>query len=86
MTRKEAQDLCLKWLEENMEKNDRTLDDICLMSPRIGKDSWTYREYKEAVVNDKPLCGLEDETSETPIDDILNFEKYKKERGENLLN
>lgn len=86
MTRKEAQNLCLKWLEEDMEKNNRTLDDICVMSPHIGKDSWTYREYKEAVVNDKPLCGLENETTKTPIDDILNFEKYKKERGENLLN
>ena len=80
MTREEAKELCLKLLEEDMEKNNKSLDDVFLMSPRRGKDSWTYGEYKEAVINDKPLDGLD--TEKTPIDDMLNYQRYLKEHME----
>lgn len=79
MTREEAKSLTLKWFEDDMRKNNRSMDDIFVMSPRRGKCSWTYAEYKDAVVNDKPLCGLEGETTKTPIDDTLDFVKYCKE-------
>ena len=85
ITRKQAQEICLKSLEDEMKKENKTLDDVFIMSPRKGKSSWTFREYKEAAVNDVPLCGLEGETKETPIDGILRYEKYLNESGKSLL-
>ena len=85
ITRKQAQEISLKSIEEEMRRENKTLDDICMMSPRRGKCSWTFREYKEAIMEDKPLAGLENETNETPIDEILNLEKYLNEKGKSLL-
>ena len=85
ITRKQAQDFCLKSIEDEMKRENKTLDDICMMSPRRGKCSWTFREYKEATMEDKPLAGLENETTETPIDDILHYEEYLNKRGKSLM-
>lgn len=80
MTRKEAQEIGLKWIEDEMSRDAKELDDICLMSPRRGKDHWTYREFKKALLNDEPLDGMENETKLTPVDDIIRYYEYKKRR------
>ena len=81
MTREEAKTLTLKWLEEGMKRNSKSMDDIFVIAPHVGKDSWTYAEYKDAVENDKPLCGLEGETTRTPIDDTLSYVRHCEEHG-----
>ncbi|MBP5712857.1 MAG: hypothetical protein J6W77_07740 [Prevotella sp.] len=80
MTREEAKKITLKWLEQSRLKHNHTMDDICLRSPCVGKCTWTYAEYKEAIENDKPLCGLE-ETKKTPIDLTLRYVEFCKKHG-----
>lgn len=76
MTREEAKQILLQQLEKDIKKHGE--DGIALMSPRIGKDHWTYKEYKEAVVNDTDLEDCEDSN---PIDTLLRYEEYRLERG-----
>jgi hypothetical protein len=48
------------------------------MCPQLGKNSWTWKEYKEAVINDTDLENCKDSN---PIDAVLNLEKCKKEHN-----
>ena len=81
ITREQAKQITLLSIKDLMKKDNKTLDDICLMSPKIGRDSWTYREYIEATENDKCL----EDSNMNPIDTMLNFEKHLNERGKSLL-
>ena len=81
ITREQAKQITLLSTKDLMKKDNKTLDDICIMSPCMGKDSWTYREFFEAVENDKCL----DESNINPIDTMLNYEKYLNEKGKSLL-
>lgn len=74
MTRKEAQKAILKMVNEEIKKHGENA--IFCASPQRGKNAWTYKEFKEAVIADKPL---ENGGENTPIDDYLNFERYKTE-------
>jgi len=66
MTREEAKQILLQQFENDIKKHGE--DGIALMSPRVGKDHWTYKECKEAVVNDTDLEDCEDSN---PIDALL---------------
>lgn len=39
ITREQAKEIGLKNVKRLMEKDNKTLDDVCIMSPKIGKDS-----------------------------------------------
>lgn len=78
MTRKEAQQIALKEIEEGIRQDGE--DAVFMMSPKTGKCSWTYKEAKEAVLEDK--C-LEDSGGTNLIDMVLEYEKYVKEHNIN---
>lgn len=80
ITREQAKELALKSTKDLMTKEGKTLDDVCLLSPKIEKNSWTYREYIEAIEQDKCL----EDSDNNPIDMILNYEKYLNEKGKSL--
>ena len=76
MTREQAKQILLKDVEKNIKKFGE--DTVAVMSPMPGKNSWTWKEYKEAVINDTNLEGTEDMN---PIDSILKYDEYRLERG-----
>lgn len=78
MTRKEAQLKLLAWLDEYIITENASIEDVFIKSPHKGKNTWTLGEYIEAAKQDRPLNGLEGETKQTPVDDILNLEKHLK--------
>lgn len=76
MTRIEAQQYLLKEVEKEILEHGE--DGIALMCPQPGKNYWTWKEYKEAVINDTDLEYCKDSN---PIDAVLNLEKWKKEHN-----
>ena len=78
MTREEAKKVALKSTRNEMEKYGKTLDDVCIMSPKAGKDNWTFREVIGAIEND---TDLEDCKDSNPIDSIIRYENYRIKRG-----
>lgn len=80
ITREQAKEFALKSAKDLMKKEGKTLDDVCLLSPKKGKNNWTYREYIEAIEQDKCL----EDSDNNPIDMTLNYEKYLNENGKSL--
>lgn len=76
MTRIEAQQYLLKEVEKEILEHGE--DGIALQCPKLGKNSWTWKEYKEAVVNDTDLEGCEDSN---PIDTLLDLDNWRKEHN-----
>ena len=76
MTREEAKQILLEEIEEYIKKEGE--DGIALKCPKLGKNSWTWKEYKEAVVNDTDLEGCEDSN---PIDTLIDLENWRKEHN-----
>ena len=75
MTRDEAKEIALKAIEKEIELHGE--DYIYMLAPQKGKNSWTLREAKESIIEDKEL-----ENSNTNlIDGILNLDKYMKEQA-----
>lgn len=75
MTRDEAKEIALKAIEKEIELHGE--DYIYMLAPQKGKNSWTLREAKESILEDKEL-----ENSNTNlIDGILNLDKYMKEQA-----
>ena len=76
MTREEAKQILLEEIKEYIKEEGE--DGIALQCPKPGKNSWTWKEYKEAVVNDTDLEGCEDSN---PIDTLLDLEEWKKKHN-----
>ena len=76
MTREEAKQILLEEIEEYIKKEGE--DGIALQCPKLGKNSWTWKEYKEAVINDTDLEGCEDSN---PIDTLIDLENWRKEHN-----
>lgn len=76
MTREEAKKILLIDIEKSIKKFGE--DATAVMSPKVGKNYWTWKEYREAVVND---TDLDDCTDSNPIDTLINYDKYRLERG-----
>ena len=76
ITREEAKKILLESVQKEIKKHGE--DAIALMSPCIGKCSWTWKEYKDAVENDTNL----ENTSMNPIDTYLRYVAWKEKRNE----
>ena len=77
-TREEIKETLLQILKDTADKMG--MDSVYMACPRPGKNSWTVREYIEAVEQDKCL-----EEGANPIDDVINLEKYLNENGRSLF-
>jgi hypothetical protein len=75
MNREEAKKILLESVEKQIMEHGE--DAVALMSPRVGKDHWTYKEYKEAVENDTDLAEMKDSN---PIDTYLRYVAWKEKR------
>jgi len=73
MTREEAQKIALSTIDEHIAIAGENA--IALMAPQPGKNSWTWKEFRESVINDAPLEGIKT----NPIDDVLAMYKWKQE-------
>lgn len=80
MTRERAKRIGLYFIKKWAQKNG--WDAVYMAAPQTGKNTWTAREYKEALMNDITLEG----TDVNPIDGILNLEKYYNEKGTSFEN
>ena len=80
MTRNEAKQIALNAINKEIELHGE--DYIYMLAPQRGKNSWTLREAKESILEDKKL-----ENSNTNlIDGILNLDKYMKEQTKKTNN
>ena len=70
MTRKEAQKILLKSLDNDGKK----WDDVVFSAIKKGKNSWTKREVYDAILEDRSVDGI----AYNPIDSLLRFEEWKK--------
>jgi hypothetical protein len=75
MTRDEAKQIALNAINKEIELHGE--DYICVLAPQKGKNSWTLREAKESILEDKKL----ENSGSNLIDGILNLDKYMKERA-----
>ena len=75
MTREEARQIALKQIEQELKIHGE--DDVVTRAPAVGKCSWTYKEYKEAILEDKCL----ENSNTNPIDLVLRYDEYAKEHG-----
>ncbi len=73
MTRKEAQNILLN----SLNSDGKDWNHVVLSSAKKGKNSWTKKEVYDAVVAD---CSLEG-SDYNPIDSLLRFEEWKKNKG-----
>jgi len=78
ITREEARQMALFDIEKEISK--RGEDAVIVRCPMPGKNSWTAKEYKEAILEDKCL----ENTKSNPIDDYFALEKRYNERGKSL--
>jgi len=67
MTREEAKQIALKEIEEGIRQEGE--DAIFMMSPKTGKCSWTYKEARESILEDKCL----EDSNVNLIDMILKY-------------
>lgn len=73
MTRQEAQNSLLRWIDNEIAECGE--NETFMVSPKTGKNRWTLKEAREAVINDVNLEGC----NSNPIDDVLLHEKWKSE-------
>lgn len=74
IAREEAKLILIDSVLEGMKREGKTLSDVCLISPKKGKDAWTYGEYIKAIKEDKCL----EDSDENPIDSYLHYVEYKE--------
>lgn len=79
MNREQAKKIGLYYITRWAEQHG--WDSVYLAAPKIGKNTWTAREYKDALEQDKCL-----EEKSNPIDMILDLERYYIEHGKSLKN
>lgn len=77
MTREEIKQQLLNEIDKSAKKHGG-LDVIMLRSPQVGKCSWTWREYREAVEQDKPM----ENTTDNPIDVYIRYLEYVKKSNQ----
>lgn len=75
MTRDEAKQIALDAINKEIELHGE--DYVYMMSPQIGKNSWTLREAKESILEDKKL----ENSGSNLIDGILNLDRYMKKQA-----
>lgn len=75
MKREQAQRYLLRDIEKHIIEEGES--GIAMMAPQPGKNVWTWKEMKEAVLEDKELEG----GGGNPIDDLLKYEEYRLKHG-----
>ena len=73
-TRKEIQYELLDSILNDMYKNNKKWDDIAVLSPKKGKNSWTYREVYISIQQDKCL----EDRDNNMIDSMIYYYKWKE--------
>ena len=71
MTREKAKQIALEMIDAKIAKHGE--EGIYMCSPKIGKSSWTNKEARESILEDKPL---EDSCGHNIIDSVLAYYKY----------
>ena len=74
-TRKEIQHELLESILKEMRENNKQWDDVAVISPKKGKDSWTYREVYMSIQEDKCL----EDSDNNIIDSTIRYYKWKEE-------
>jgi hypothetical protein len=80
MTRNEAKEIALNAINKEIELHGE--EHIYMLAPQRGKNSWTLREAKESILEDKELKN----SNTNLIDGILNLDKYMKEQAKKANN
>lgn len=75
LTREQAQ----KELLKEIKAMNKSLDDVFMIAPQVGKSSWTVREVIESVETDTPLEGCQGNGSSL-IDMHIKYDEYRKKR------
>lgn len=80
MNRKELQIIGIAAMEYQLKIHKP--NEIMFSSLQPDKNTWTYQEYYDAMVNDTPLDNINQ--NQTPVDDIIRMnnwylEKYNRE-------
>ena len=76
MTREEAKKIALQMIDVEIAKHGE--DGIFMRSPKIGKNSWTNKEARESILEDKPL---EDSGEYNLIDSVLAYYRYMENKS-----
>lgn len=74
MTREEAKKIALEMIDAEIVKHGE--EGIFMCSPKTGKSSWTNKEARESILEDKPL---EDSCGHNIIDTVLAYSRYRGE-------
>lgn len=74
MKRNKIKEMLVKhYIKEIAEKGE---DYVCVKATCIGKNSWTNKEFLDAIMEDKDL-----ENYGNPIDEVIDYLEYCKEHG-----
>lgn len=78
ITRKQARNKALNWVNEIISKEGGK--SIAVKMPRKGKCTWTWNEYKQAIIHDSNLFdGKKEVIGTNPIDDFYRYLVYEEE-------
>lgn len=80
ITREQAKQIALDYVNKEIENHGE--DYIIMEAPMPGKNIWTAKEYKDAIINDTWL----ENTTENPIDAIINFYNWQKRKENHETN
>lgn len=80
ITREQAKQIALDYVNKEIENHGE--DCIIIEAPMPGKNTWTAKEYKDAIINDTWL----ENTTENPIDAIINFYNWQKRKEDHEIN
>lgn len=70
MTREEAKEIALKWCKDGIDKYGE--DAIFAAAPQPGKNTWTWKEALDSILNDTVL----ENTNENIIDSVVKYYEY----------
>lgn len=75
MTRERAKEIALRLVNESIKREGE--DGIYMMCPKPGKNTWTYKEAKESILEDKSL----EDTNTNIIDLVIEYDEYAKKHN-----
>lgn len=75
-SRQQIQEEILISIKNDMVRQRKNWDDVCLAMPKKGKNSWTFREVYDSVKEDKCLEG----TDFNEIDSVIHYYEWKEKR------
>ena len=76
MTREEAKQTALQMIDAEIAIHGE--EGIFMRAPKIGKNSWTNKEARESILEDKPL---EDSGEYNLIDSVLAYYRYMENKS-----